>query len=80
MIERFTIVGGANKSKLHFLAKVLSKDSTFIPFNCSPNRVRHRLSKLANMYKETIERKSKNEMVLKYAMKITLPGFNSQID
>ena len=79
-IERLTTVQGVDKAKLHFLAEVLSKDPSFVPFNCGPHGVRRRLGELASLHRASSERKSKNEMVLKYARKLTLPGFNGKMD
>ena len=75
-IERLNIFGGADKVKLHFLAKVMSKDSTFVPLNCGTSSVRHRLSELAQLYILNNKKKCKNEMILKYVRKLYLPSFN----
>ena len=72
VIEHFATIGGIDKAKLHFLAKVLSKDLSFIPFNFGLNNARRRFSQLLNVYKKILEKKSKNKIVLKYAQNINL--------
>ena len=69
-VERLYSFTRVDKTKLHFLTKVINKDALFIPLNCSPNSVRHRLSELAQLQKLNANKKGKNEVILKCARNV----------
>ena len=79
-VDSITSIRGICLTKLHLLIELLHLDPEFNPENSNPVSVRHKLHELKTRRWCDLDKRTRNDTLYKYSVKIELPKFNGQVD